>query len=567
VSAVRSAACAGLVVSQLLSGGAWAKGSGADLLLKNFKPRTGSVDSAVTGPVVSKADLGPGSVDEFKLNDPLAVQFFTAWNDQRSRLKPEVNRWAMLFLKGEHEQVLHLWDGVGDQVSASFRPAAQSARLASLARLGLVQSVVEEWVFALNGWASSATGTQWASILEVLLPRWMTRDASATWDQVLLERGVILNPELEHEISAIPSKKGISVVSLQAYAVLRRGEQGRKLLPLLADDNRLKLPLAQTVALAQARRGDLGAAAMTLKEHAESALEKQKDFARVSSYLLQIARFLFQAGMWDESEGYLRKIPNSAPEFLTSREELAWILLRKGDVTQLRGEIASLSSSGTSDQFQPELPVVRAISNLKLCSYGAVQQDFAEFSRDYGAWAKRIDSALGSSGAIPAPASIDRFSMLAGLRVKALETEVSRLSDLHARSLKTAMPSVVGRQGHWKGLESRMQKRLELARKLEQAEYLRQWKNQKVMLGEAIRKLRFVKIELLHQIRIAEADARKGMDVVPMSQSGALKARDGEVVFPLDGVLWPDEFFRIQSQVENRCLRAAAAGSATGGGR
>ncbi len=538
---------------------AWAGSSGADLLLKSFKPKAVSADPAdsSSAPVQSQADLGPGSVDQFKLNDPLAVQFFTAWNDQRSRLKPEVNRWAMLFLKGEHEQVLHLWDGISDQVSATFRPAAQSARLASLARLGLVQSVVEEWVYSLSSWAQGPAGAQWSSILEVLLPRWMTRNPAATWDQALLDRGVILNPEMENEIRALDSKRGVSVVSLQAYASLRKGEQGRKLLSLLSSDNRLKLPLAQTVSLAQARRGDLGAAAMTLKEHAEPALEKQKDFARVSSYLLQIARFLFQAGMWDESESYLRKIPNSAPEFLPSREELAWILLRKGDVSQLRGELASLSTQASLEQFQPELPVVRAISNLKLCSYGAVQEDFESFARDYGSWARRIDAALASSGSIPAPASMDAFSRLADLRVKALATEVSKLGELHARSLKTPMPSVVGRQGHWKSLESRMQKRLELARKLEQAEYLRQWKNQKIMLGEAIRKLRFVKIELLHQIRIAEADARKGMDVVSTSQSGAVKAREGEVVFPLDGVLWPDEFFRIQSQVENRCLRAA----------
>ena len=532
---------------------ALAKSSGADLLLKSFKGKVQSAASSSSDtPVTSTADLGMASVQQFKLNDPLAVQFFTTWNEQRSKLKPEINHWASLFLKEEFEQVLHLWDGIEGQLSSNFRPAAQAARLAALARLGLSQSVVEEWVFWLR---SGGSANLWTGILETLIPRWITGSPSATWDQVLLDRGVILDPEMEHALSAIDSKRGVSVVSLQAYASLRKGDQGKRLLPLLSMDNRLKLPLAQTVSLAQARKGDLGTAALTLKEHAEPALEKQKDYLRASSYLLQIARFLFQAGMWDEAESYLRKIPTSAPEFLTSREELAWILLRKGNVSELRGEILSLSTAGTSDSFQPELPVVRAISNLKLCSYGAVQKDFAEFGHVYGAWAKKIDQALSSSGSIPAPSKLDGFAQLASARVGALKQEVENLSAFYQRSLKTPTPTVVGRQGHWKRLEARMQSRFALAQKLEQAEFRRQWKNQKVMLSEAIRKLRFVKIELLHQVRIAEAEARKGMDVIPTSQAGAVQAASDQLVFPVDGVLWPDEFFQIQSVVESRCLR------------
>lgn len=552
--------------------------SGADLLLKSVKGKAARAESSghnhIPGDMQADApvaqDVGIGSVDQFKLGDPVAVQFFSAWNDQRPDLAPELNHWATTFLKGDWEQSLHLWEGIEAKVPSSFRAAALAARMASLARLGLAQVTVEEWIDQLSYFQSK--GGSWVSILETTLPRWLSGgdDPSATWDKVLLERGVILSAERQNEILRMDPSKRISVVSLQAYAQLRKGTDGRKLLPLLRPENRLKLPLAQTVALGLARKGDLAAAAMTLKQHAEPALESQKDLSRISGYLLQIARFLFQAGMWEEAEGYLRKIPTSAPEFVSSREELAWILLRKGDVSVLRGEIASLDSSGEGrldEPFRPELPVVRAISNLKLCSYGAVQKDFARFQQSNRLWAREIDQAL-SAAETPVPRLPDVHTRLAELRLQATGQEVSRLAELHVRSLKTMTPSVVGRQGQWKRLETAMRSREDLARKLTHAEYLRQWKNQRTMLGEAIRKMRFVKVELLHQMRQALADEGKGMDVISSMQGAPIEAIAGadsrSMVFPMDGVLWPDELFRIQGMVENRCLRSLKG---AGGGR
>jgi len=560
-----------VILSVLVAGGAASSSalakSGADLLLRNFKGKVqqtqpAGVSSAGIAPVAE--DAGLSSVEQFKLNDPIAVQFFTAWNDKRARLSPDLNHWSTLFLRGEFEQVLHLWENVDNKLPSDFRPTAEAARLASFAKLGLTQVAIEEWVELLSvtgsGSRQGAQAEQWVSILETTLPRWLAGgdDPSATWDKILLDRGVILAPELENAVMRLDARKRVSIVSLQAYVSLRKGEQGRKLLTLLRADNRLKLPLAQTVALGLARKGDLAAAAMTLKEHAEPALENQRDLSRVSSYLLQIARFLFQAGMWDEAESYLRKIPTSAPEFLSSREELAWILLRKGEVSQLRGEIASLSSDGSAGQFRPELPVVRAISNLKLCSYGAVQKDFAEFQESNGEWARQIDQAL-RAVETPAPQPLDGFTQLAKARVSAAGAEVAKLSDLHVRSLKTGTPSIVGRQGQWKKLETTMRAREDLAKKLLRGEYVRQWKNQRTLLSEAIRKMRFVKVELLHQMRQAIADLNKGMDVIPTTQAAPIQAASGAgdaLVFPLDGVLWPDELFKIQSTVENRCLRA-----------
>ena len=218
-------------------------------------------------------------MDQFKLNDPLSVQFFTAWNEQRTKLSPEISFWAAQFLKGDFEQTLHLWDSVDSKLPSSFRPAAQAARLTSLVKVGLTQTAIEEWVDLLASGTSSQS-ENWISILETMVPRWISasysngvEDPAATWDKILLERGIILSPEIENQVMRLDARKRVSIVSLQAYASLRKGLQGKRLLGMLRPENRLKLPLAQTVALAEARKGDLAAFERTAIDHKYHGIE------------------------------------------------------------------------------------------------------------------------------------------------------------------------------------------------------------------------------------------------------------------------------------------------------
>jgi hypothetical protein len=542
------------VSSLLLSLPATAVGSGlsgADLLLRGTQKDA----PAGLGSMPRAASDAAQSISEFKLDDPFSVQLYSAWQSERSKLPPEVNHWVVLQLKQDFEGASHLWGGIEAQLPSTFMTPARLAHLRAMIRLGLVQTGIENWMEMLSQapamWVKPGEPAALVSALESSWSQLLGRSL----DQALLERGFSAPAELDTALSKLDPKSLPSIATLQAAASLRKGEQGRALLDLLPPKHAYKLPLAQTVALALARKGDLASAAMTLKSHAEPALEAQGNLLRVSSHLLQIARFLFQAGLWEESETYLRKIPNSAPEFLPAREELAWVLLRRGDVANLRGEVASLSTPATRTEFHPELPIVRAVSNLKLCSFGAVERDFADFQSTYGNWARRIEQALASSE-VPTPQSKDAFTQASERREQTLADESRRLSELHARSLQSSLPSVVGQQAHWKRAGEQISARVEAAKKSVQGEYRRQWKNQKAMLSEAIRKLRFVKIELLHQVRTLSM-AQPGApttDVISTSQA-APRGAEGQIVFPLDGVLWPDELFRILGVVEQRCLK------------
>src|SRR5262249_32739289 len=151
--------------------------------------------------------------------------------------------------------------------------------------------------------------------------------------------------------------------TLQALAALKKGEKGVAALDRLPNTNALTLPLAQTVSLALARKGDLPGAGRVLKLHVEPAMASMRNPHALARHYLWIARLLYQAGAIDGAEAYYEKIPSGTAGFLTAREELDWVWLRKGDTARLRGELATLSLSLFEDKFAPEVYLVRAISN------------------------------------------------------------------------------------------------------------------------------------------------------------------------------------------------------------
>jgi tetratricopeptide (TPR) repeat protein len=545
-----------------------ASGTGADLLLQGTRGAGVSSEKALEAPHAFE------SSSNWKLDDPFAIQLYSTWQAAKTTLSPEVNHWVALHLKQDFEGAAHLWGGIEKQVPTEFVLAAQLAHLRALFKLGAFQWGVESWMRLLSEssrvWSKPGVPVALVSAFEASWPQWSTD----SFDEALFSRGFEAPPEVMTAFLRLDPRSLPSIATLQAAAWLRKGDQGRTLLDVLPARHAYRLPLAQTVALGLAKKRDLAGAASVLKIHAEKALEAEGNLTKVSGHLLQIARFLFQAGLWEEAEIYYRKIPNSAHEFLSAREELAWVLLRRGEVSSLRGELASLSTPATREQFHPEIPVVRAISNLKLCSYGGVQKDFAEFQTVYGGWAKRIDQAL-SASSVPAPSEIDAFSTLAEKRERVLEAERARLAELQARSVASSLPSVVGQQSHWKLAESALAARTQWARQAIQSEYRRQWRAQKVMLEEAIRKMRFVKIELLNQlrgvqlaaapqsgeVRGAQQDQIRSSQSAPLSAERSASAQNelqapaGKWIFPVDGVFWPDEFFRVQGLIEARCLK------------
>ena len=94
------------------------------------------------------------------------------------------------------------------------------------------------------------------------------------------------------------------------------------------------------------------------------------------------------------------------------------------------------------------------------------------------------------------------------------------------------------------------------------AEYRRQWRNREHALSEAIRKMQFVKVELLSQLRYFSKLHRSPSEPVASNDAKEKEraktdlnlASDGDRSFPFDGVVWPDELFKLRSVAMGQCL-------------
>jgi len=69
--------------------------------------------------------------------------------------------------------------------------------------------------------------------------------------------------------------------------------------------------------------------------------------------------------------------------------------------------------------------------------------------------------------------------------------------------------------------------------------------------------MKFVKVELLSQLRLAaQGQPTTQDDQIAIAQSApARKAiSEAEMNYPFDGVVWTDEFFKLRSIVQAKCL-------------
>jgi tetratricopeptide (TPR) repeat protein len=336
-------------------------------------------------------------------------------------------------------------------------------------------------------------------------------------------------------------------------------------LAFLPADHFLKVPLANTVALSLARKGDLRGAGAVLKQHLEPAVEARKDLKALSRHYLQIARLLYQAGSLDGAADFYQRIPDGSADFLRAREELAWVWLRQGDTAKLRGELKTLRSGLFEGRFAPDVYVVRAISNLKLCFYSEVEKELNDFVLSNRVWAKKTNEALKTED--PESDEPDFFTEIAQRAIAARQAEVQLLDALATASITATLPAV-GPQQHWEKAKTRALVALETAKKQSAEEVRRHWKNRKTVLTEAIRKMQFVKVELFSQVRtlarqspsqstpsgaVSALERETDSRLKSETQAALKKAADGELVFPFDGVVWPDELFKLTSVAQSRC--------------
>lgn len=511
--------------------------TGADALLNTVEPQKGNPSAALLS-----------STSGIKLNDPFLVQFFTEWQAEK-QLNYDVNAWAIKILQGKTSEAAHLWSAIQKQLPASFETSAHVAYLYLLWKMNVPQTFFHEWMAQLS--RPSYQKSKSALGLEQTI--------TPGFDAFLVDNAIQPDSSVADTISKVDESRGPLFTTLRAWLALRQGKSGLALLEKLPTDNRLKIPLSRTVALALAREKDLKTAGVVLKKHMEPAIEASHSKDALANHYMEVGRLLYQAGALDAAEAFYEKVPNGSPDYLSAREELTWVRLLKGENHKLRGDLESLATALFKDKFAPDVFVVRAISNLKLCYYDEAENDLKAFVELNGRWAKEINAALKTEDP-PAAGVHDYFAEQAELALNKRNEEAARLKTLGDESIGATLPAV-GPQSHWQKAHTQMLVDVESAKKVRAHEYRRQWKNRQLVLKEAIRKMQFVKVELLSQIRLLSKGAAPTVsDKAPAARNeqvaAALKADDAksDMTFPFDGVMWPDELFHLRSVAQSRCL-------------
>ena len=514
--------------------------SGADALLDQLgeKPpaNTGAAQQNMLGFRPITGDLFQQQLGIQVLNNP--------------KLSFDIKQWAAMIVDNDFQKAAHLWSSIQLQIPADFRHQAEASQLYLLWKLGMAQTFFDQWVRILAN-AEYAQSTPELTLESMIAPH---------LDAWLLREGVVVNAKEQTILEKLNDKKAI-VATLRAYASFRKSALAEEVLPLLRPDNKLTRFVGSTVVYNRVKSGDLKGAAKVLKNAYEPAIEATRDVELLAKHDISIGRILYQAGQMKAAAEFYKKVPNQSVSYLPAREELAWVYLRTGDVANLRGELKALSSPVFKDRFHPETYLLRAISNLKLCFYDQLDKDLKEFSESNIEWAKKIDSALAATTA-PAPTQPDEYSRMAELSVRKIEGEIKKLEDLGKNSIGATLPAV-GPQKHWTDYLETAKATLEVAKKRMGDEYARQWKNQRTALQEAIRKMRFVKVEYMSQVRQLAGggglDPKKSLasNSTSVPASAVVKSETETLNFPATTEVWSDELFRLRSAAQAQCLKKA----------
>ncbi len=452
-----------------------------------------------------------------------------------------VEKYHNALVLGDYLQAVQLWPQVQGRIPAGKRPADEASFLYSLLKLRLGQTFVDQWLKSMRDPVFTASAAR----------KTLDEYLASGFDRWLMIESIELSKEQETELNLAAVKASPIHLSLLAWVGLKKPAQVGDVLHFLPANHALKLPLAKAVAFDRFRKGKTDQAIAILSQAATVAEESKANAADLGAYYLQLGRLSFEKQDFANARLYYGKVSRESPDFLIAREELTWVLLQQQDNSSLRGQLASLTSGVADGRLTPEAHLVRAISNMKLCHFSSVEQDINHFIALNGPWAKQVDLAF-KEKQVPEPRTLDFYSRLASISVLRRKAELDTLQTLQA-----------GKNPYWTAATSRMTALLAHAVQARKTEYLRQWRNDRVSIEEAVRKMRFVKAEWMNDMRIAtavSAGAKKGGgDEIQVTAAAAVREEPGEIQFPYDGVIWTDELFKLRSAAENRCRSEAEA--------
>lgn len=467
---------------------------------------------------------------KIELDDPFRIQFYGAWreiNDNKSKLAPMVDD----ILSKRYKQALSKVLVMPSNLSAKEIRLAKMAEIYLLYRLDFSQTFVNLFIQNLEDNSSHVSSFAVAFDQTFL-------NLSGDW---FLEKGIYLSNSQKEKVLKMKTKNSHMLNLIQSFASLGKGKSALMHIAHLKNKDKLKQALADSAIVDFAREGELGKSGAILKEVYTSELEKSSDLESLSAYHLTLARLLYQASALEAADHYFSLIPEKSKHYLNARTERLWISLHSKDHGRVKGDLATLDLDVFNDKFIPEIYLVSSIAHLRVCQFKDVANAFDSFLRVNRKNAKEI--ALNLSSEKPKVLDTNDFYYVLSQRTvqnlaaetKKLEKDYPKVSEKYVAALS---------------------QELKLAKEDSLKTIRRKWKNREKILELTIRRMRFVKIEYLSQMRRFNklAAGKLVQDNIKTVSSGLKKTRD--LQFPHDGVFFSDELFHVNSEVKDLCLRS-----------
>jgi hypothetical protein len=413
-------------------------------------------------------------------------------------------------------------------------------------RLDLPQTFTDRLVAALAGSRDGQRrGALVASVTQAVTPRLATYFAG---------HAVTLAPDEVTSVAALGWSGAEG--ELRFVAAETSATRALEALPHVPATHPLRARLEASAAAAATRDGKTRDAIKILEDAmARAPGEGEEAAAQRSADALTLGRLYFQTADLAKAESWYAQVSPESRDAATAHEELAWTWLRRGDTSRLRGVSATLASSLFAAQFLPELHVIRAVSDLKLCLFDEAKAEITTFVSAARPWAAKIQAAL-KAETPEAPPLHDAYADRLARAIDARQAEKAQLGKLLEKSITAATPAV-GRQDHWRVAGAALEGHLARLGAEQLAQRRRQWRNAGAMLSEAIRKMRFVKVELASQLRggiVAHPTSATSAETAAAAAQKLEDDADGRLSFPLDGALWSDEVFATRSTAASVCL-------------
>jgi hypothetical protein len=105
---------------------------------------------------------------------------------------------------------------------------------------------------------------------------------------------------------------------------------------------------------------------------------------------LTTARKMYKDAQYLKAASVYEAIDMDSPDYLRSREELAWSYLRAGEWAKLRGVLTHLNTNLVPLRWRLEGRVMSAMLYLRDCQYEKVKDEVALFQQEMGPFIRKV---------------------------------------------------------------------------------------------------------------------------------------------------------------------------------